>query len=329
VSKPVLAPEEIEALMARVAPDERRAALFASLPPLKQPARVEPIRLGDRPGDGPERYPMFLNIQERLLEALSEEWNALFKPDVVIKLAGHDVRPYRDIIAEDAARLYLVLMAGDYGRMMLTLDVPLVVAIVDAMLGGIGEAPAETTVLSAVERRLAERIGERMAHLLAEAWRPVQPLQFRSLRQDTNPQFLAVTNAADACFSTHFEISAGEAAFTMATHYPRPFLEPLLDKLKAAVSEETSELDAEWGRKLTSALALAPACLRVELGTCRLDIGRFLELAPGDVLPLSRRATDPSLVRVGRAPMFHARAGDRDGMLAIEILEPVSPGGQP
>ncbi len=328
MSEPVLAPEEVEALMAQVAPEERQAALFASLPPLRQPEHVEPVRLGDHLGDGPERYPMFLNIQERLVEALSEEWGALFKSDLTVKLARHEVRPYREIIASDTPSLYLVFTAGDFGRMMLTLDVPLVVALVDAMLGGIGEAPDDAAVLSPVERRLAGRIGERLADLLTEVWQPVHPLRFQTFRQDTDPQFLAVTNAADACFSTHFEIAAGDAAFAMATHYPRPFLEPVLDKLKATVNEETSELDAEWSAELSRSLAQAPAVLRVELGTCRLDVGRFLNLAPGDFLPLSRRVSDPCLIRTGRTPLFRARAGERDGMLAVEILEPVSPGGQ-
>ncbi len=329
MSEPVLAPEEIEALMAEVGPAESAEALFAALPPLPQPSKVEPVRLGEPLDDGPDRYPMFGNLQERLVESLDEAWDALFKHDITVTIERMSARPYRDIIGEEGARVFMAFDEPDFGRMMITLDVPMAVAFVDAMLGGDGEAPEDAESLSPVERRLCERIAADLARMLGEAWKPVQPLALSLWRLETDPQFLAVAGANETCFSVAFRLQTNEdTAFAFAIHYPRTFLDPMLDRLKTTVGGEEGEQDDAWRGQLMHALSQAPALLRCELGRCRMDIGRFLALAPGDFLPLSRRADDPCTLRIGREAMFLARAGERDGWLAAEITEIIPAGGE-
>jgi len=329
MSEPVLAPEEIEALMAEVGPAENAAALFAALPPLPQPEHVEPIRLGQPLDDGPDRYPMFGNLQERLVESFDEAWDALFKHDITVTLEGLEARAYRDIIADEGARVFMAFEEPEFGRMMMTLDVPMVVAFVDAMLGGDGEAIGEhAETLSAVERRLAERIAADLASMLAAVWKPVQRLDLRLWRLETDPQFLAVTGADDVCFSARFRLQTDDdTEHRFAIHYPRAFLDPMLDRLKTTVGEEEGEQDDEWRARLTGALAAAPAVLRCEIGRCRMEIGAFLALAPGDFLPLARRPDDPCTLRIGATPMFLARPGEQNGWLAAEITETIAPGG--
>jgi len=41
MTEPILAPEEIEALMAEIQPFEQTDAMFASFPPIQQPEQVE------------------------------------------------------------------------------------------------------------------------------------------------------------------------------------------------------------------------------------------------------------------------------------------------
>ncbi len=330
MSEPVLAPEEIEALMAEIGPAESADALFAALPPLPQPEHVEPIRLGEPLDDGPDRYPMFGNLQERLVESLDEAWDALFKHDITVTIESMTARPYREIIEEEGARVYMAFDEPEFGRMMVTLEVPMAVAFVDAMLGGDGEAIGNAETLSPVERRLCERIAADLAGMIGAAWQPVQPLDLSLWRLETDPQFLAVTGATDTCFSVSFKLQVNEnTAFSFAIHYPRAFLDPMLDRLKTTVGEEDGEQDDEWRSELMRALSQAPALIRCELGRCRMDIGQFLSLAPGDFLPLSRRADDPCTLRIGREAMFLARAGERDGWLAAEITEIIPPGGEP
>jgi len=327
MSEPILAPEEIEALMAQVAPSEHAEALFASLPPVKQPEQVDAFHFDSADEDSPERYPMFVNLQERLVEMLDEQWDELFKRDVTIQLERMESSIYKDIIAIDKAQVYFVFEVEGYGRMMFTFDTAIIVAFVDAMLGGDGESTDNPQTLSPVELRLSERIAEKMANLLCDLWAPVHVLAFKPYKLDYDPQFLAVTGAMETCFSAYFEAKiSDDLTGQLGVHYPRPFLEPMLELLRVTLSDEPTETDSEWSNSLMQRISQTPAEMCFELGRCQIDIATFLSLKPGDALPLKTRSTDPCSIWIEDIPMFQARAGEQDGMLAAEVIKPIHPG---
>ena len=80
----MLAPEGIEDLMAEVRPSEHSDVMFATLPPIKQPEKVDKFLFAGSDEDSPERYPMFVNLQERLVEMLDEQWKELFRRDISV-----------------------------------------------------------------------------------------------------------------------------------------------------------------------------------------------------------------------------------------------------
>lgn len=328
MSEPILAPEEIAALMAEVDNGEQTEAIFATLPPVTQPTDVKSYHFDGRDDESPERYPMFVNLQERLVEMLDEQWDELFRRDISVQVSSLENVLYKDIISVDAPQVYFVFEAEGYGRILVSFDTALIVAFVDAMLGGDGEASGNSQTLSAVEMRLASRIGEKISKTLSDLWGPVYPLEFTLYRLDYDPQFLAVTGALEKCFSTFFDIKLNEELTgQMGIYYPRPFLEPLMDILRVTVSDDTAENDDEWTRNLLDRLSLTQASLRLELGRCQINIGAFLAMKPGDFLPLSTRMTDPCSLWIEDIPLFEARPGEKNGVLAAEIIQPAQPGG--
>ncbi|MDX8398011.1 MAG: FliM/FliN family flagellar motor switch protein [Mariprofundaceae bacterium] len=330
-SEPVLEAAEIEALMATMAPDETVEAMFATLPPLKQPENVEPFsfELGGE-AEGPGRYPLFVNLQERMTESLKGQWSDMFARDVGIVFQNMDQNSYREIISSEDPRVFFAYEVEGYGRMMLAFELPLIVAYVDAMLGGDGETYGEEILkLSPVEKRLSQRIAKSLEMHLEEAWKPVTYLDFELFKLETDPQFLSVAGAQDNCFSMYFDITLGEKGVTggFALHYPRSFLEPMLDNLRSTMSDDPVAVDEEWAGELESALNTVPITLRLELGQCSMNVGKFLSISTGDYLPLRVSESEPAVLWVDKMPMFKAQAGSQDGMLAAELIEAIQDGG--
>lgn len=327
MSEPILAPEEIEALMAEVAPSEHADALFAALPPLKQPENVDTYNFFTAELNSPDRYPMFINLQERLIEMLDEQWDEMFKRDVSIQLEGIEASIYKDIVANEKPLVYFVYGVEGYGRMMLTFDISLIVAFVDAMLGGEGETSDKPQTLSLVELKLSERIADKLAKTLTSLWSPIHPMDFDFFKLDYDPQFLAVTTALQSCYSVYFDIILSEDLHgQMGVHYPRPFLEPILDTLRVTVGSGPADTDTEWEDAMLDRLSQTSASVRFEMADCKIDIKTFLSLKPGDYLPLKVRSDDPCTLWVESIPLFQAKPGERDGMLAAEITEEIEPG---
>ena len=327
-SEPILAPEEIDALMEAMVTSEQADAMFATLPPVPQPEHVESFDFSASDHNGPDRYPLFNNLQQRMSESLKELWAETFQREIIVESKGIEKRIYKDILTDDDEKpqVYFVYEIAGYGRMAMACELSLVVAYIDAMLGGQGEAFDDgADVLSPAENRLARRVAISFEKLLASMWSPVCQMEYSLHKIEVESQFLAVAAATDMCFSVQFEVEISEDLKGMLVlHYPRTLLEPVLDNLRTASSDDTNVMDADWEAKLQKGIAQVPLTARLEFGQCELDIQQFLGLRAGDFLPLSKSESDPALLWVSTTPMFEAMPGSQEGQLAAELLEPLA-----
>jgi len=321
--EPILAPEEIDALMQAVAPSEQAHALLATLPPVAQPESVEDFDFASVESDnGPERYPLFFNLQQRMTESLNEQWDETFQRDVELSSEGIDEHLYQEIIEDnkETKQVFFVYEVDGFGRMMATIELPLVIAYIDAMLGGMGESFGDdANDLTPVEQSLAQRIGTGLEKLLLHMWKPVAEMKHHLSKLDTEPQFLAVAPVTDPCFSVKFGVKASDNLQGFVhLHYPRTFLEPVLESLRTSISDDLGN-DPEWEQQLQKNIEQVPLTVRLELGQCQLSIKQFLGLRSGDFLPLRKSTNDPAMLWVSSTPMFEAMPGSQDGLLAAEL----------
>jgi len=322
---PILDPDEIQALMASVDEDEATEAVLSSLPPLPQPEHVDPFAFLSDDEGGPQRYPLFVNLQERFGENIKDMLSDLFQHDVAITFESMAQKSYRDIIRDERKQVFFAFEAEGVGRMMISIDIHLVVATIDAMLGGEGEATAnDIELLTPVEVKIAERIADIIMRQLEMLWLPVQRMTFKLLKLDSDPQFLAVAGPNDPCFSTEFYSQWEEGSKgVIGIHYPRTFLEPIMEFLRAAVSDEAITIDEEWTEQMEDSLKTVPVSLQLNMGFCSMTISQFLAIKRGDYLPWSIPDGEPATLCVERLALFHARPGAQDGMLAAELLDAI------
>jgi len=329
---PILDQDEIQALMATVDPEETAEALFSTLQPLPQPEHVEAYTFLSDDEGGPQRYPLFVNLQERFGENIKDMFSDLFQREVSIVFEDMQQKVYREIVRDEREQVFFAFEVIGMGRMLIGADVPLIIATIDAMLGGEGEVltdDTENVSLSAVERKLSERIAVHIIKQLEMLWLPVQRMEFRLFKIDTDPQFLAVAGSNDACFTVEFAAQWSEDSETDSSfieiHYPRSFLEPMMEVLRASVSDEPIAEDEEWTAQIEDSLKTVQVELQLNLGQCTMTIENFLSIKSGDYLPYSMLESDPVTLCVERTPIFHAKPGEQNGMLAAELLDAIDP----
>jgi len=329
MSKPVLEVEEVQALLSAIAPEETTSALLAMFPPLSQPAHVDAFKFGEGSTAGPEQYPMFSNLHERMTEVILERWGAVFHREIPVFFKEITENSYIELLDSDEPRIYFTLESPGYGTMLAVLDMALVVSYIDALLGGNGElSPEEGATLTNVELRLAERIAESTCAMLSDRWKPFRKLQFKLRRIDMDPMNLAMTADDVPCFSvTNVIVLGEEIRGDFSLHYPLPFLEPMLMDMRKQVREQIGSFDEQWGKDLHDAINQTPIELRLELGRCHLQVRDFLHMKSGDLLPLVLSEQESAKLWAEQIPLFLASPGQRQGMLAAEILEVINVGG--
>jgi len=327
---PVLEPEEVAALMENVAPNEEAQAIFATLPPIPQPEHVEAFSFENEGPEGPERYPLFGSVQERLSELLNDGWKEIFQRQIELKAPATALTHYEELISSDKPNVYFVFDHAGFGLMLVVISTSLAVAYVDALLGGNGEAYGEVAEsLSPVEQRLSKRLAKEIKLTMEAAWKPVYPMDFILKKIETDPQFLGVAASQDLCFSTVHHIKlADDLEGDIGFHFPREFLDPILEMLRSNDQDKPASMDDEWSLQLRQGLQGTPLTVRLEMSSLQMNIAQFLALKSGDQLSLSKRETDMVELWVESEPVFHAIAGQKDGWLAAEITEPYHHGGE-
>lgn len=323
---PILAPEEISALLAEMAPEEEAQALFATLPPMLQPAQIEDISFEQMKSDGPEKYEPFVKLHERMSQHLMDRWLVPYFKDAVVSLQGIEAEHLAAVLDGERDQLFLVYDCIPQGRLLMTIDKVLIVALVNVMLGGKGDISYEAPgTLSPVELRLAQRIATKLAVPVARSWErvPTFALTLKSIEPSSQKMLAALK--LEECTTAKFQLQLNDRfEGALHIHYLPSFTVPVLEMMRSSSAEEEAEPDQVWQQQLLETLESVPATLKLELGCCWLNVNDFLHLKEGDFLPLKVRETDPVKLYVESVPMFWALPGQQDGMVAAEIMGTIS-----
>ena len=185
----------------------------------------------------------------------------------------------------------------------------LALLFVDRHLGGADPLGAEPRELSDLERSIVEREWVPLvAAAFAESWGTAPP---HVGRYAPSAALLALAPPGSAVVVVELTVRIGEAAAPLSLCYLAPTLSGVLEAPTAtATAAPATSLDA------------LPLTLRAELGRARLSVGDLLRLAPGDVIPLARSASDPVPVQVGEHVRFEARPGTRGARMALHLTTP-------
>ena len=218
-------------------------------------------------------------------------------------------------------------MAPLRGQGVLTIPSPLVAALLQVSCGGnarqVAALPAREP--SPVELRLIERLAARVLAELAVAWEPIAHLDCSLVRVETTPLFAAI--AASDELVVHADLAIlipGLAPSTVTLVVPNASLDPIRAQLERVRPPDAgAALDGEWAASLRERLLDVPVDVAVDLGTARLALGRVLDLAVGDLVPLDVGRDGPVVVRVAGDARFHGAPGVQGGNNAVRITEPL------
>jgi flagellar motor switch protein FliM len=197
---------------------------------------------------------------------------------------------------------------------------PLALALVNAALG---ETPTELPAdrdLTEVELSLCEYLMQQLcAAVLNETWTVGEPLTLTVRDREPSPRWTRLFAKAEQVLKCSFLLRGpfGEQEWQWLASY-----QTLYERLTRAEIVEPSLRPQEAARKLEVLVHALPVEVSVDLGTIELPLAQLAALAPGDLLILKQRVTEPLMVRVDNRVKFRGwpgRVGTRQS-LQIESL---------
>lgn len=236
---------------------------------------------------------------------------------------------YDEYIQEIPNPSYLAVLSMNPlpGPAVLHLPLPMIMTVVDRLLGGTGTGAIPQRPLTDIEDNLMKVLLGRVLRELSYAFEALIHIDPQILLHESNPQFAQAAAATDMVIVLAFDVRIAAVSGEATLCLPFAAMQPILDEVTA-----NSHLA---GREVTDPAVLraaiqqrvgdAPVEVAVRFGEIGLTGREVIALRAGDVVPLRHRTDQPLAVCVAGVDRFAALAGRRGNRLACVLVDPDAP----
>lgn len=196
-------------------------------------------------------------------------------------------------------------------------------AIVDRLLGGVGNSLEKEREFSEIELSILERVFTICVNLLHEPWENVVDISPRLSRIETNSQFAQIISPSETIAIVTINLKIGDVEGLMNICLPFTTLEPVMDKLNTKYWFSTmKEKDSNsYQAAIENIIDNALIPMKAVLGTSKINVQDFANLQLGDIIRLDRKVDDELEVYVGNIKKFKALPGYSDNKYAVRVTE--------
>ena len=217
--------------------------------------------------------------------------------------------------------LGIVNFAPLQGNIIIEMASSLGYAMVDRMLGGIGETIEKVRDFSEIELLIIERILVVCVNLLREPWENVVDIQPRLERIETNSQYAQIISPSEMIAIITINLKIGDVEGLMNICLPYLTLEDVIDKLntKYWYSNMQAQDDTNYAQAIESLIQRAQIPVKAVLGNSTISVNDFAMLQQGDIIRLNRKVDEELDIYVGNIRKFTALPGTTKENYAVRV----------
>jgi flagellar motor switch protein FliM len=326
MSEAILSEEQIAALVAAAQQGQAPAAAGADAGPKRRPRRVREIDFS-RPNKFPQDQQRRLErAHELFCRTAAGRLSAELLMPVEIEVLGVDQLTWSSATGQIPHPSICAILTGRPidTQVLLTAELPLVLRMVERMLGGTGTTRPQQRDLTEIELSLVRRIYATLLGPLSATWEELAGVTLEL--QDIEAQ-MANANLAPPSEPTlllTMEVRIGQGSQTLSLVIPHRSIEPVADALSAGQYGE-ADVDPAAADALQAGLAEVDVEVRAEVASRTMSVGDVLALGPGDVIRFGVPASAGVTVFAGHVPAHRAQAGRNGRRRAVQILDRLEP----
>lgn len=264
-------------------------------------------------------------IFEHFGRLLATNLPAYLRKSVSVDVVNSEVVIYSEFsnALSNPVLLGVVGMDPLMGNVIMEMASNLGFAIVDRLLGGVGNSLEKERDFSEIELSIFERVFTICVNLLHEPWENVVEITPRLNRIETNSQFAQIISPSETIAIVTINLKIGDVEGLMNICLPYTTLEPVMDKLNTKYWFSTmKEKDSNsYEAAIENIIDNALIPMKAVLGTSKINVQDFVNLQLGDVIRLDRKVDDELEVYVGNIKKFKALPGYSDNKYAVRVTE--------
>lgn len=264
-------------------------------------------------------------IFEHFGRLLATNLPAYLRKSVSVDVVNSEVVIYSEFsnALSNPVLLGVVGMDPLMGNVIMEMASNLGFAIVDRLLGGVGNSLEKERDFSEIELSILERVFTICVNLLHEPWENVVEITPRLNRIETNSQFAQIISPSETIAIVTINLKIGDVEGLMNICLPYTTLEPVMDKLNTKYWFSTmKEKDSNsYEAAIENIIDNALIPMKAVLGTSKINVQDFVNLQLGDVIRLDRKVDDELEVYVGNIKKFKVLPGYSDNKYAVRVTE--------
>ncbi len=264
-------------------------------------------------------------LHEALARPFGRSLSAELRCVVQVSLRSVAQLAYADFMQRLPGVVFInsVLLPPLPGRLLVAVDLRTALGMIDRLLGGPGQPPAQERPLTDVEVALGRRLVGRLLNDVKRGWGTLAEVEPALGEAVVSPRLLRPARSNEMLLAFGYEVKLGEARGEFAILIPHSTVEPLVARLGGQPAAGERQPDGQAKARPTAGLPLlgVGVPVRVSLGTATVLVRDLLGLQAGDVVRLDTTADDELSVVIGSRARFLARPGLRNSRLAVEVVK--------
>lgn len=263
-------------------------------------------------------------IFEHFGRLVSSNFPAYLRKNVQIDVMNSEAVTYSEFAnaLSNPVLLGIVNFAPLNGNIIIELASNLGYAIIDRMLGGMGDPLEKARDFSEIELSVLERIFAILVDLLREPWQNVIEIYPRLERIETNSQFAQIISPSEMIAIVTINVAIGTVEGLMNICLPFMTLEDVMDKLNTKYWFTMQSKDEKnYNDFIETAINKAQIPIKALLGKSSISVMDFINLQVGDIIKLDSHVDEELDVYVGNIVKFKALPGSGAEHYAVKVTE--------
>jgi flagellar motor switch protein FliM len=200
----------------------------------------------------------------------------------------------------------------------------LALQLVDRLLGGPGELPAENRDLSDIEVALTDQAAALILGEWCNHWPEMRDLHHQLLGHENNSKFLQTAPPDTAMLIISMESSIADQKETFHIVFPYATVEPLMRLINPSLPGTEPAAPRAAKSRWNSGFDAVSVPVTAEWQGLKMSAGDITRLKPGDLLTLDPACAAQVLVRLGNVPKFLGRPGTSDAKWAVQLTSAIN-----
>lgn len=314
----ILSQAEIDALLTKVSPSEKR--------PAGTPAVDRKITLYDfkHPNLVPkEQLRLLESIHEGVIRNFSVFLSAQLRMIVDMKLLAIDQIMYSEFMMSIStpAAVYLGNIDDPATQVILEIDPRLVAFTVERLFGGRGTFQPISRPISQIEQRVMKRIVDRFSNELEENWGEIRKLKFDFPRFESNPEFVQIVPGSEPVVVVSVEIKVHGNSSMLNICVPYVWISNIMSmpEIQQKILFGTHKGSEEDKSLIVQTLHQTQVHLQARLGKVVMTINDILNLTVGDVICTETRIEQDVSIVLMNSELFRGSVGIYNGKYSVLI----------